>query len=565
MADNDSYERQDCDVLVVGSGAAGLAAAVAAAHRGLRVLLLERDRLLGGTSALSGGWVYAPGHRRPDRPPEPREEITSYLRALAGPAYRADRVNAFLDAAPEMVEFFEQETRVRFAYPERAPDYHPELPGARVGGRAIHSIPFDARRLGPARLLLRPPLTEMTVFGVVPQIGSDLQNFLQANSSLRSFGYVARRIVTSGVQRALFRRTTALSNGNALVAMLLASALDAGVDIRTSARVRRLRRTAAGRIDGAEVTIAGRPMLIEARRGVVLANGGFSHDRRLTKELFPHRWRGQEHHSMTVETNDGDGIRLAEEVGAVFESDVAQPAAWAPVTVFDGPGGGRGGRRFPHLRGIGLPGLIAVDRRGRRFGNEADSYHDFGQAMIQAGDGAHLIGDSRTMHRYGIGYAKPWPLPRLRYYRNRYLVVAKTLDGLADRIGVDATGLRETVEEYNRHAHAGRDPQFRRGESTYNTFRGDPRHRPNPSVGPVERAPFYAVPITIGDLGTFAGLATDARSRVVNGSGEPIPGLYAAGSVAVSVFGGAYPGYGAMLGHGLVSGYLAAQDLAGSA
>lgn len=556
-----------CDVLVVGSGAAGLAAAITAAQGGRRVLLLEREHLLGGTSALSGGWVYAPGHGRGPHPvDDSRAEIVAYLRALAGDAYRADRVDAFLDAAPAMVDFFESRTRVRFAYPGQAPDYRMELPGAKVGGRAIHSVPFDARELGRLRMRLRPPLSEMTVFGVVPQIGADLQNFLQANSSPRAFAYVARRIGASAAQRLFYRRTTALSNGNALVAALLGSAVDAGVDLRTDARVRRLRR-GSDESHLAEVTIAGEHVLVAARCAIVLASGGFSHDEALTGELFPHRARGQAHHSMTVRTNDGDGLRLAREFGAAFESAVVQPAAWAPVTVFDGPSGGV--RQFPHLRGMGLPGLIAVDRHGDRFGNEADSYHDFGQAIVRASQdqprvAAHLIADARTMHRYGIGYAKPWPLPRLRYYRNHYLVRGRTLDELARRIDVDPNRLRATVEEYNQGARRGEDPRFHRGETVYNTLRGDRAHAPNPSIGPVERPPFYAVPVTIGDLGTFAGLATDASSRVLDARGEPVPGLYAVGSVAVSVFGGAYPGYGAMLGHGMVSGFVAGRALAGS-
>jgi len=556
---------EECDVLVVGSGAAGLAAAVSAAQGGLRVLLLERDEVLGGTSAISGGWLYLPGNERgAKRVGDTRSDVTSYLRQLAGAEYQSDRVEAFLDAVPEMVDFFERDTAVRFAYPDNAPDYHLELAGARVGGRAICAEPFDARELGDKRLLLRPPMTSMSVFGVVPQIGPDLQQFIEANQSIRSFAYVAHRVLRNWGQRVRYRRGTELANGSALVAGLIKSADDLGVEFRTAARVEGLI-SQDGVVTGARVSTRDGLITFRADRGVVLACGGFSHDQALRTAVFPHSRAGQDHHSATAASSDGDARRLASEVGGVFLTEVTQPAAWAPVSVFRGPGGST--RLFPHLRGIGLPGLIAVNRKGQRFTNEADSYHDFGQAMLKDSVGepdvhAFLLADAQTMHRYGIGYAKPWPVPRLRYRKNGYLYVGRTLGELAKAAGIDPEGLVRAVTEFNRHAREGKDPAFHRGESEYNTFRGDKHHRPNPSIGPVERGPFYATRISIGDLGTFAGLATDESSRVLDEDGLPIEGLFAAGSAAASVFGGAYPGYGAMLGPGMTFGYKIGRDLA---
>jgi len=495
-----------------------------------------------------------------------RGEVIEYLRELAGASYQADRVEAFLDVAPEMVAFFERSTAVRFAYPDIAPDYHLELPGARLGGRAICAEPFDAREMGDKRLLLRPPMTSMSVFGVVPQIGPDLQQFIEANQSVRSFAYVARRVLRNWGQRVRYRRGTELSNGNALVAGLIKSADDLGVELRMAARVQGLT-SQDGVVTGARLDTRDGPVTVRAHRGVVLTCGGFSQDQGLRSEVFPHSRAGQDHHSATVASSDGDAKRLAGEVGGAFQTEVTQPAAWAPVSVFRGPDGST--RLFPHLRGIGLPGLIAVNRNGQRFTNEADSYHDFGQAMLKDNVGepdvhAFLLADAQTMHHYGIGYAKPWPVPRARYRNNGYLYVGRTLEELAKTAGIDAAGLVGTVAEFNKHAEEGKDPAFHRGESEYNIFRGDKHHRPNPSIGPVGNGPYYATRISIGDLGTFAGLATDENSRVLDEDGLPITGLFAAGSAAASVFGGAYPGYGAMLGPGMTFGYTIGRDLAAS-
>jgi succinate dehydrogenase/fumarate reductase flavoprotein subunit len=301
---------------------------------------------------------------------------------------------------------------------------------------------------------------------------------------------------------------------------------------------------------------------------VVLACGGFSHNAALGRELFGHDPRGDAHFSPTTAANSGDNVRLGTSVGGAFTTEVAQPAAWAPVSVFRGPRGRR--RVFPHLRGVGLPGIIAVNRHGRRFTNESDSYHDFGPALVAANSGdddvyGFLIADARTMHKYGIGYAKPWPVPRLRYRLNGYLLVGRSLEQLASRAGIDPVGLRATVEDFNRHARRGEDPVFDRGLDEFNHFKGDPEHKPNPSLAPVEKGPFYATKIRMGDLGTFAGLAADAHGRVLDEAGHPVPGLYAVGSAASSVFGGAYPGHGANLGPAMTFGYLVGRKLGNAA
>jgi succinate dehydrogenase/fumarate reductase flavoprotein subunit len=398
----------------------------------------------------------------------------------------------------------------------------------------------------------------------MPQIGPDLEQFLHANSSLSSFGYVARRIARNYVERVLFGRGLELANGNALVARLLRSCALLGVEVWTGTAVTALARE-QGR--GISVVVSGphSDVLVHAAEGVVLACGGFSHNAALREQLFPHVAAGSDHTSPVHRFHTGAAIELGESLGASIDAQVAHPAAWAPVTVFRGRRDQT--RVFPHLRGVGLPGIIAVDSSGRRFANEADSYHDFIAALLarqKPGERirAYLVCDSVTRHRYGLGFAKPWPLPTLPYRAAGYLVRARSLTGLARRIGVDSEALGKTVARFNAGAVVGEDAEFSRGENSFNRFKGDPEHRPNPSLAPIVRPPFFAAEIRPGDLGTFAGLEVNGAGEVLDREGQPIPGLFAAGAAATSVFGGSYPGPGANLGPAMTIGFLIGRAVA---
>lgn len=241
-------------------------------------------------------------------------------------------------------------------------------------------------------------------------------------------------------------------------------------------------------------------------------------------------------------------------------------ASWAPVTVFRNLRTGAR-RLFPHLRQIGLPGMITVDRHGKRFGNEALSYHDFGGQMLahmkdEDSVYAWIVGDEKLMRKYGIGYAKPWPIPRGLFYKMGYLHKGNSIEDLAEKIGVDPEGLKATIERFNRDAVAGEDTEFGRGSTAYNHFRGDMEHKPNPNLAPLDKAPYYAAKVRMGDLGTFAGIDVDERHAVVRPDRSRIPGLYSVGAAAVSVFGGGYPGYGSHIGPALVFGYRLGRDIA---
>lgn len=552
------------DAVVVGSGAAGLAAAVTAARLGLSVVVLEKEPLFGGTTARSGGVLWIPGNGKfADGAEPPAGDAHAYLRDQTGNAYDAGRVTAFLDAGPRMVAFMERETSaVRFIPAPGFSDYHPDAPGAVTSGRSIAAEPYDGRDLGPEIARLRPPLAEITLMGMMLNASQDVKHLFNATRSPASFRHVAGLVARYAWDMATRRRAMRLTNGNALVARLARSAFDLGIEIRTGAAVRALVMEGAC-VAGVRVEEGGALRDIVARRGVVLATGGFPRDAARRLALFPHEVRGGEHLSPAAPGNTGDGVSLGERAGGAFV-DLPNAAAWIPVSRI--PDRQRE-RVFPHLIDRYKPGVIMVNRHGRRFVNEADSYHDVGQAMQRdaaAGKDvfAWLLADHRAIRSYGLGFAKPAPLPLGPHLRSGYVISGGTVLGLADAIDVPADALSETIARYNWHAAQGEDPAFGRGGNAYNRFLGDPRHLPNPCIAPLDQPPFYAVRVVLGDLGTFAGLATDGRARALRPDGSAIAGLYAVGNDAASMMGGNYPGGGITLGPGMTFGFLAAQDMA---
>jgi succinate dehydrogenase/fumarate reductase flavoprotein subunit len=556
---NAANERH-CDVLVIGSGASGLAAAVTAAHQGLDVLVAEKTDQLGGTSAWSGGWLWIPRNplARAEGIDDSEQAVETYLCAELGVDALDERQQAFLRHGPEMVEFFQGHTQVQFQSGSRMPDMH-ESPGAARGGRSLCALPYDGRQLGPWLHALRPPLDLISLGGMGIAGGADLGHFLNASHSPGSALYVAGRLLRHWRDRLLHGRGLHLVNGNALVARLLRSALDLGVSLETGAAATLLLQDGR-RVVGAELMQDGRSLKVLARRGVVLACGGFPHDRQRIARLF-----GHEHLSAAPDTNTGDGLRLGEAVGARVAEDLSSPAAWAPVSRVPRRDGHFSG--FPHLMERAKPGFIAVTRNGRRFANEADSYHDFMNALFRATPAgeepaAWLLCDHRAQRRYGIGWARPFPFPTGRYLRNGYLHKATSLADLARQCGIDGRQLEATVAAFNANAVCGVDPDFQRGASAYNQAQGEPRHGPNPSLGALQRGPFYALKLVPGSLGTFAGLRTDACARALDDRGEVIPGLHVVGNDMASVMGGHYPSGGITLGPGMTFGYLAGLALA---
>jgi len=562
-------ERQaECDLLVVGGGAAGLAGAVTAAHHGLDVVVAEKAPVLGGATAWSGGWMWAPLNplSQADGIVEDIEGPRTYLKHALGEHYDEPRVDALLQNSRRMVAFFETHTSLQFVSGTWISDIQGDLPGAGTGGRSVGPKPINARRLRPElRALVRPQLYETSFLGMGIMAGPDLQAFLHATTSVRGFAHAAWRVAFHVFDLVTARQGMQLVNGPALVARLVKSAAERGVRLLVNAPAAELT-TEDGRVTGAVLGTAGGPVTVRARRGVLLAAGGFPNDVRRRRELFPRTPTGAEHWTLAPPETTGDGLSLGESVGGRLDTSLASPAAWCPVSLVSYRNGRVG--VYPHIVDRGKPGLIGVLSTGRRFVNEADGYYQYTTAMIAgapAGEevASWLICDHAFQRRYPFGMAKPFPVPTWPYLRSGYLTRGRTVEELAGRCGIDPAGLAITVAEFNRHARRGEDPEFGRGSTPFNRGSGDPDHGPNPSLAPIESPPFYAIKVLPGSFGTFAGLRTDLQSRVLDGSGDPIPGLYAAGSDQANVMGGHYPAGGINIGPAMTFGYVAGRHAAG--
>jgi succinate dehydrogenase/fumarate reductase flavoprotein subunit len=558
--------KSEYDLIVVGSGAAGMACAITAKKRGLDVVVLEKEPVFGGTTALSGGvlWIPLSHHGRQQNPGDSVEAVRTYMQAETGRFYDDEAVRCFIENGPKMVDFFERHTETQFV-PTLYPDYHPTVPGGANIGRSILAAAYDIRGLGKDMIRLKPPLKTITFIGMMfNSSNADLKHFFRVTRSLKSFFYVAKRLTLHVKELALYRRAVQVTSGNALAARLAKSALDLGIPILTSTPVEQVLME-EGRAVGVLVSGPGGEERISARRGVVLATGGFPHDAKRIAKAYPHVKRGHEHLSPTPKGNTGDGANMAEAVGGVVDIRFQEPAAWMPVTRVDFGTGEVG--VFPHLLDRYKPGVIGVLANGRRFTNESNSYHDVGAAMVKACAGMKetamwLVCDKPTLSKYGLGYVKPAPMPIRGFVRNGYLLEGRTLTELAERAGIDASGLEQAVREYNRDAVLGEDPAFGRGSTSFNRYLADPEHKPNPCVAPIERGPFYAVKVLVGDLGTFDGITTSVAGEVLQRNGDKIPGLYAVGNDRASIMGGNYPAAGITHGPNMTFAFVTANHIA---
>jgi succinate dehydrogenase/fumarate reductase flavoprotein subunit len=553
-----------CDLVVVGSGAAGLSAAVTAAHLGLDVIVIEKDRQLGGTSAWSGGWLWVP--RNPLAVAagivEAIEAPLTYLRAELGEGFDEPLARQFLTEAPRMIRFMQKNTAVDFIDGNVIPDFHDTSEGSASGGRSVCASPYDGRHLGPRIADLKPPLGLIAPFGMGIAAGADLRHFFYATRRWVSFWHVSKRLLRHFADLVRYGRGMQLVAGNALVARLLQSADDSGVRILTATPARELIRDADGSVTG--LITSGQK--ITARRGVVLAAGGFPHDTKRKAAMFLHAPTGNEHFSAASRGNTGDGLRLGEKAGGQVRQDLSHAGAWAPVSLVPEADGGTG--HFPHLAERAKPGLIMVQKDGQRFGNEADSYHDLMQALFAATPPGEtpacwMIVDHAFQRRYGLGRSRPRPFPLRHWIANGYLKRSQTINGLALVCSIDPEGLEATITRVNTDASIGQDSAYGRGSSAYNRIQGNPGQKPNPCVRAMGPGPFYAVCIVPGSLGTFAGLDTDIDARVLDSTGTPVPGLYAVGNDMASIMRGRYPAGGITLGPAMTFGYIAAHHAAG--
>jgi succinate dehydrogenase/fumarate reductase flavoprotein subunit len=558
-----------CDLVVVGSGAAGLATAITAKKRGLDVIVLEKEAVFGGTTALSGGvlWIPLSKYGRQQNPADTVERVREYMMSETGSNYDAAAVECFIENGPKMVEFFERETEMKFV-PTLYPDYHPDAHGGVDIGRSILAAPYDIRGLGKDMRRLKPPLETITFMGMMfNSSNADLKHFFRATKSIVSFFYVARRLATHVKELALYRRGINVTSGNALAARLAKSALTLDIPILTSTPVKELL-SKDGKVVGVRADAADSELRITARLGVVLACGGFPHDLKRIAQVYPHVKRGGEHLSPTPVGNTGDGLAMAEKAGAAVALGFDDASAWMPVSKVPFSKGRTG--VFPHLLDRYKPGVIGVLKNGRRFTNESNSYHDVGAALMRACEGETetamwLICDRVALGKYGLGYAKPAPMPVGPLLRKAYLVKGETLGELARKCGIVPEVLEKTVAAYNLGAERGEDPAFQRGRTSFNRYLADPDNKPNPCVAPIATGPFYAVKVVMGDLGTFDGLRTSVTGEVLRADGSEIEGLYAVGNDRRSVMGGNYPGAGITHGPNMTFGYVTGNAIASKA
>lgn len=553
----------EVDVLIAGAGAAGMTVALVASLQGLDVLLCEQSAQVGGTSATSAGTIWVPNTRQSQEAgfADDITDVRRYLDSVVGPA-DDNRREAYLATGPEAVDYLARNSEVKFAMYARHPDYLINRPGGSVAGRALMPVPFDGRLLGGDFALVRPPIGEFMALGGMAIGRDDIEPLARPFASAANFGRLLSLLWRHATDRLRHRRGTRLLMGNALVARLFYSLRRRNVPVWFNASLRELT-VSGGRVAGAVLSVDGETRRVTARRGVVLATGGFGG----SVERLAERTDPPLKHAVAFAGAKGDGMRIAQAAGAAVEDDHASSVFWSPVSETPWLKGGRGA--YPHLAlDRAKPGLIAVNAAGRRFVDEAVSYHEFVIAMHRSHETvrtipAWLLCDWNFVRAYGLGRVPPGPRKLGRYVASGYLAEAPTLDALAKRIAVDAAGLRDSVARNNRYADTGVDEDFGKGSTDFDRHNGDPGHAPNPCLGPIAAPPYYAMAVYPSTLGSSVGLKTDADGRVLSESGEPITGLYACGNDMASIMRGTYPGPGITLGPGMVFAYRAAMALAG--
>jgi succinate dehydrogenase/fumarate reductase flavoprotein subunit len=552
MAARVNDRRDQADLVVVGAGVGGMATALVAALQGLHVVLCESSEQVGGTSATSAGTLWVPGNRLGEQADgNAVQSAAQYLEALIGPDDELGRRQAFLDSGREALDFLQKNSAVQLASSGPHPDYLPGLPGAAVSGRAVGPQPFDGRLLGRDFDRIRPPLPHFMLLGGMMVGKADIQALVRRWHGISNFMHSARLVLRYAADRVRHQRGTRLVMGNALVARLFYSLREAGVDTRFGWTLEDLA-VSAGHITGARFRTPAGMRRLWARAGVVLATGGVGHHAQLRRELGAADLAPT---SLAAPGVAGVGISAARAAGARLDRHRGeffwQPVSRAPLR--------KGSHAlFPHLfLDRAKPGLIAVNRRGQRFVDEAASYHHFVEGMLTAGAApCWLVCDAAFLRRYGLGAVPPAARPSARWITSGYLARATSLDALARQLGVDAAGLQQSVQRHNAAAPSGLDPDFGKGSNLFDRFNGDPDHAPNPCLGPIAQAPYYAVQLWPADAASSTGLAVDRDGQVLAARDDrAIGGLYACGNDAASLMRGHYPGPGTTLGPAVVGAY----------
>ncbi len=551
----------ETDVLIVGSGAAGLTAAIVASKNNAKAIVIEKSDLYGGTSATSGGvaWIPATRQAKEAGSDDTPEDGFKYIRALTAPDVPDSLIWAFVNNGPRMLDWMEANSELKYATTHYC-DYHPNLPGGKTAFRSHDVVPINAKVLGKDFLKQRAQHPAAAFFGKINWTVDETTPLLFRLPGWKKI--IVRLLLRYYLDipwRFRSARDRFLTLGSALVARLKLTFDKVGAQLWFNTRLLELVHD-NGRVTGVIVEREGKRMRIGARRGVLLAAGGFERNPEMRAKYLPvpNIWTGAQ------PPNTGDAIRAAMAVGA---KTARMDSAWWGVSLAI-PGEDKT-RLMTFERA--LPGCIIVNKAGRRYFNEAASYHIAGHAMIEnnkTGAGAvpsYILFDSRYRHDYPMGPVLPLiPDFMLSSAIRKVLIKGNTWDEVAKQAGLPAAALKQTIENFNKHAQEGKDPEFLRGDDPYDCYYGDPKVKPNPTLRALDKPPFYAFPCYPGDIGTNGGLVIDENGQVVDQSGRPIAGLYAAGNTTASVMGYSYPAAGATLGPAMTFGFLAARHMVGA-
>jgi 3-oxosteroid 1-dehydrogenase len=564
MAETDTGKwDQTVDLLVVGSGAGAMTAALCAHDRGARTLLIEKSDRYGGSTAMSGGALWIPNnHLMADAGvPDTKEEALQYFKAITRGAVPEDRLRTYVETAPEMLAYLLEHSRLRVQAMLTYTDYYAEAPGGKPGGRSLEPEHFDARLLGEEFDRLREPAVQTLMMKRISMTATEAHHLLARHAGwMKLTAQIMTRYMLDIGGRIKSKRDRCLSLGNALAAMLRRSLMDREIPIwlRTAARDLIVD---GERVVGILAEREGRTLRIRGERGVVLAAGGFEASQAMREKYLPNPTRAE--WTAANPHNTGDAINMALPLGAALE--FMDDAWWGPVTVVPGEE-----RARMLVIEKGLPGCILVNKRGERFVNEASPYIDIVNAIYakNAPDAAtvpaYMVFDGTYRRKYPFGpflqagQQPDWMLPAA--FKQDYLRKADSVEGLALQLGVESEGLRASIQKMNEYARAGKDLDFHRGENLFDRYYGDENVKPNPCLAPLDTPPYYGIEAYPGDLGTKGGLKTDTRARVLTEAGQTIPGLYAIGNCSASVTGHTYPGAGSTIGPAMTFGYIAARD-----
>jgi 3-oxosteroid 1-dehydrogenase len=539
------------DIIVVGSGAGGMTAALIGSDLQNHVIVLEKSSVYGGTTALSGGGIWVPCNHLmiqaglDDSP----EEALAYLQAVTQSQVEVQRLQAYIDQAATLVKYLEKNSHVKFEILPGLSDYYAEYYGFKQqAGRTLIAKPFERRKLGIIAKNLRRPHPQTLIFNritVTPQEASQM-----VNSSLKgrlNAAYILSQYFLNP-RRFLGQQDSRLTMGNALIGRLRLSLLDRKIPVWLNTSVQELV-VENNTVVGVKAEQNGKTMMIRANKGVILASGGFS--RNQCMRLQYHRHPISEQWTAASPDNTGDGIQMGMSVGA--DCDLMQAAWWTPTSIVPDT-------EYAYVLIIekSLPGSIIVNSHGKRFTNEAAPYIDVAKKMYESNSiPAFFIFDRRFRNQYPTGPLMPGFTPK-KYLKNGYIQVAHTIEELAQKCQVNPLGLIKTIHKINQYAAIGQDLEFQRGNNSYDRYYGDDRVKPNPCLGAIDRPPFYAIKVFPGDLGTKGGLKTNQNAQVLRKDGSVIQGLYGIGNVSASVMGDTYPGGGATIGPAITFGYIAA-------